>query len=267
MNLGSARFLPPWRSSQSWVPISFAMSLLVALWYAVSLFVIDEPIRFILPLPHVVVIDGLFNFGKSKEILEGALTTTLVVIAGLIVSIFLGIFLSVLMIQAQWLERILFPWMVALQAVPIIAITPLVGLWLGYGTLSRVFVTIIISIFPIITNSVFGMQSISSNMSDLFAMHTSSRLSRLVKLQLPAAIPAILTGFQISAGLSVVGAVVGEFFFRGGSTKGLGRLISTYQPTAGQGPQLYAAILLASLIGVALFVLASWLKSKVAINR
>ena len=102
------------------------------------------------------------------------------------------------------MERAVFPFAVTLQAIPILAIVPLIGFWWGYGTQARVIVCIIISLFPIIMNTLFGLQSADRGMHDLFTLHHASRLTRLRKLMFPAALPAVF------AGLAHLGRVVGD---------------------------------------------------------
>jgi NitT/TauT family transport system permease protein len=180
-------------------------------------------------------------------------------------AIVIGMSLAVLMSQARWLERSLWPYLVALQAIPILAVVPIIALLFGYELNARVLVCIIISFFPIVSNTLFGLLSADTGQHDLFTLRGASRLTRLRKLQLPAAMPAVLTGFRIAAGLSVIGAVVGELFFRRGSKKGIGILLEEYRQR-NQLQQMYGALVLAVLLGIVFFTLFGWL-SKVAIGR
>ena len=134
---------------------------------------------------------------------------------------------------------------------------PIIGVIFGFGFSSRILVCVIISIFPIVSNTLFGLLSAERSQHDLFTLHDASRRTRLVKLQLPAALPAIFTGFRIAAGLSVIGAVVGELFFRRGS-KGIGILMDQYR-SRNQYPLTYGALVLSSLLGIAVFVFFGWL--------
>jgi NitT/TauT family transport system permease protein len=140
---------------------------------------------------------------------------------------------------------------VVLQTIPILAIVPLIGFWFSYGFWSRVIVCVMIALFPIITNTLFGLKSADPEHQDLFTLHHASRVQRLLKLQLPGALPAVFTGLRISAGLSVVGAIVGDFFFRQGQP-GIGRLIDNYTGRL-ESEALFAAIVLSSLLGLAVF--------------
>jgi NitT/TauT family transport system permease protein len=165
------------------------------------------------------------------------------------------------MSQARWVERSLFPYLVVLQATPILALVPLFGFWFGYGFGTRVLVCVLISLFPIAANTLFGLRSVDEAYHDLFTLQGAGRLTRLYKLQLPAALPSIFTGLRISAGLSVIGAIVGDFFFRQGEP-GIGVLIDQYRSRL-QSEQLLAAVILSSLFGLAVFWLFGALARRV----
>jgi NitT/TauT family transport system permease protein len=233
-------------------PPSLTAAAVLGLWYLLSLVILGQNQRFLLPPPHSVVATGLLDVQNLETLLLGLLATTLVAVTGLAIAILAGMLIAVSMSQASWFERTLFPYAVAIQAVPIIAIVPVIGLWLGFTFKSRVLVTVLISVFPIITNTLFGLKSVSANHHDLFTLHRASRLTRLARLQLPSALPSVFTGFRISAGLSVVGAIVGEFFFRAGNARGIGILLANYQSRL-QTKLLIVGIILSSLLGVALF--------------
>ena len=143
------------------------------------------------------------------------------------------------MSQARWVERSLYPYAVVLQSIPILALVPVIGFWFDFGLASRLIVTVLIALFPVISSTLFGLQSADRGQHDLFTLHRAGRLTRLVKLQLPAALPAMLTGLQVAATLAVVGAVVGDFFFKQGDA-GIGVLIDLYRARL-QSEQLFGA--------------------------
>ena len=225
--------------------------VLIGVWYFISYVMLSERRRFLLRPPHQVINEGFLDWDNFHEILEGLWVTTKVAVIGLAISIVLGILIAVLMSQTKIAERAIFPYMVTLQAIPILAIVPLIGFWFGYGMKSRVFVCVIISIFPIIVNTLFGLQSADRGMHDLFTLHHANRTTRLRKLMFPCALPAIFAGLRISAGLSVIGAVVGDFFFGKGKA-GLGQLLKKYANQL-EGEQLLAAVIITSLLGVVVF--------------
>lgn len=221
-------------------------------WYWLSYFGMSENRRFLVPPLHEVIQDGFLDWTNLSIMLKALWLTTQVAFWGLFFGIVIGGGLAIVMSQARWAERAIWPYMVALQSFPILALVPLIGVVFDYNFNARVVVCIIIAIFPIINNTLFGIQSADVGHHDLLTLHHASRFTRLWKLQLPAASPAIFAGFRISAGLSVVGAIVGDFFFRKGD-KGIGILIDQYASRTTTLPRLYAATILAGILGYAAF--------------
>jgi NitT/TauT family transport system permease protein len=227
-------------------------AVIVVIWLMLSYFLLEETQRFLLPPPQEVLKVGFLEWDNLRQILvQGLLPTTQVAMTGLAIAIVLGMLWAILMSQAAWIERSTYPYAVIIQTIPIIAIVPLIGFWFQYDFKSRVIACVMISIFPIITNTLFGLKSADANLQDLFTLHGASRMTRLMKLQFPAAIPAIFTGFRISAGLSVIGAIVGDFFFRQGNP-GIGRLIDIYRSQLA-GERLITTIFFSSLLGIVVF--------------
>ncbi|GAA1402106.1 ABC transporter permease [Catellatospora coxensis] len=239
------------RQSRRLAPPTAVAAIVLAAWYFGSYVLIDADRRFLLPAPHEVVKVGFLDPVNLAELLAGLRLSAEVAVTGLICAAVLGLALAILMSQARWVERSLYPYAVALQTVPILALVPLFGFWFGFGFPSRVLTCVLIALFPIVANSLFGLRSVDPALHDLFTLHRAGRLTRLVKLQLPAALPAILTGLRISAGAAVIGAIVGDFFFQQGEP-GLGQLIYVY-PRRLQSEMLFAAVFLASAFGVAVF--------------
>jgi len=223
----------------------------------------DKP-PFLLPSPPTVIKEAFLDSTQRRNLLQGLGWTTLVSFVGLTVSIIVGMSIAVLMAQASWAERTIWPYLIVAQAIPILAIAPLLGNIFGFGFGTRVLVCVIISIFPIVSNTLFGLLSADASQHDLFTLRGASRATRLLKLQLPAASPAIFTGFRIAAGLSVIGAVVGELFFRQGG-KGIGIVMEQYRSRT-QFPETYGALILSSLLGIAVFLIFGWL-ARLVIGR
>lgn len=248
-----------------WPPALLGLVLL-GVWYFVTYVVLDEQRRFLLPAPHEVISDGFLGEDRrgtpTIELLWNGLKRTGVVAAmGLGVSILLGFTTAILMSQSAKAERAIFPYMVMLQAIPILALVPLIGFWFGFSTMPRVIVCIIISLFPIIVNTLFGLQSAEQGMHDLFTLQHANRATRLWKLMFPAAMPAIFAGLRISAGLSVIGAIVGDFFF-GQGAPGLGQVLKRATGN-NESELLLAAVLTACLFGVTVFLFFGWLGRRV----
>jgi NitT/TauT family transport system permease protein len=229
-----------------------AAGLVIGLWYTVSYRLLTPDIRFLVPPPDAVVRVGFLDPVNRAELLAGLLLSARVAMFGLAAAALVGICLAITMSQARWLEWSVFPYLVLLQATPILAVVPLYGFWFGYGFNTRVLVCFLIALFPVVANTLFGLRSVDQDHHDLFTLHGAGRLSRLWKLQLPTALPSIFTGLRISAGLAVIGAIVGDFFFRQGEV-GLGVLIDQYRARL-QSEQMFAAVLLASSFGLAVFL-------------
>jgi NitT/TauT family transport system permease protein len=236
---------------RSALPPLIVLVIILAAWFAASEILLAPNRRFLLPRPDEVLRVGILDPDNLSAIVTGLVATAGVALVGLAIATVLGIGVAIAMSQARWVERSLFPWAVVLQTVPILAVVPLIGFWFGFDFPSRVFVCVLIALFPIITNTLFGLTSVDRGHRDLFALHGASRRQRLLKLQLPGALPAIFTGLRIAAGLSVIGAIVGDFFFRQGDP-GIGRLIDQYTSRL-QSPQLFAAVVASSLLGLAVF--------------
>jgi NitT/TauT family transport system permease protein len=233
------------------VPPFFVLAVIIGFWYFMSYVVLDAERRFLLPPPQQVLETGFLNWQNFSQILIGLWISARVAFVGLGISIVLGMSFAIAMSQARWVERSFYPWAVIVQTVPILALVPLIGFWFQYGFTSRTIVCVMISLFPIITNTLFGLKSVDRGHHDLFTLHRAGRFRRLWKLQLPAALPAIFTGFRIAAGLSVIGAIVGDFFFQQGQA-GIGRMIDNYTESL-QSQQLFAAVIMAVLLGLSIF--------------
>ena len=132
--------------------------LLIAVWYGVSYLMLDPSRRFLLRPPHEVLQVGFLDWVNFSEILRALWSSTRVALIGLAIAIAIGFVLATIMSQAKIAERGIFPFMVMLQAVPILAIVPLISFWWGTGQQSRIIVCVIIALFPIIVNTLFGLQ-------------------------------------------------------------------------------------------------------------
>lgn len=242
------------------VPPLLVLVVFLGIWVLASEVLLAPEKRFLLPAPWEVVEVGFLDGQNLTEILGGVWLTAKAALIGLALSIVLGMGLAIAMSQAAWVERSLFPYAVVLQTIPILALVPLIGFTLGYDFSSRVLVCVLIALFPIVTNTLFGLLSADQGQHDLFTLHRAGRLTRLVKLQLPAAMPAVFTGFRVAAGASVIGAVVGDFFFKQGDP-GIGILIEIYSSQL-ESERLYAAVIASSLLGILVFLLVGLLNQR-----
>jgi NitT/TauT family transport system permease protein len=229
-----------------------AFGVVFGVWSFVSQVVISGPKRFLLPPPWSVVAVG-FDRQSIDALLPAFGRTSELVVVGLIVALAFGVGTGTLLFRFGWLERASFPYLVALQAVPVIAVAPLMGVAFGYNFFAKLLVVIIIAFFPIPAAFLLGLKSVDRGLVDLFALHRSGWWIRFFKLALPNSLPSLFTGFRISAGLSVIGAIVGEQSFQSGKP-GLGMLIIQYIDYV-EYDQLYAVIFASSLLGIFFFVL------------
>lgn len=235
--------------------------LFIAFWewmHRVGMELLLDKRASLLPSPVTVIDQAFLDSIVRRQLLEGLWWTTYAAFIGLAISVLLGMFLAVLMAQAVWAERSIYPYLVALQATPVLAIVPIIYSVFGGGMSSRIYVVVMISIFPIVTNTLFGLTSVDASQHDLFTLRKASRLTRLFKLQFPSAMPAIFTGFRISAGLAVIGAIVGEQFFRQGQKPGIGIMMEQFRQKL-RYPQMYGGLIVASLLGIVVFFIFSWI--------
>jgi NitT/TauT family transport system permease protein len=173
---------------------------------------------------------------------------------GFAASLLVGVGCGMILGSARWIERSVYPFTIFLQTVPLVALAPLLVLWFGPGLPSVAISAFIVSLFPVIANTFAGMRSVDPALRDLFRLYGASRTATLFKLRLPHALPDILTGLRIAAGLAVIGAIVGEFVAGLlGPDAGLGVLILSANRNF-QTPLVVAAVILASLLGLILFL-------------
>jgi NitT/TauT family transport system permease protein len=185
--------------------------------------------------------------------------TMSIALAALAAAVVLGVGLAVLFSASKWVERSFFPYAVILQVTPIVAIAPLIIVWVNDTRLSLLICAWIVAFFPILSNTTLGLNSADRNLIDLFKLYRANGWQRLVYLKLPAAMPYFLAGLKISGGLSLIGAVVAEFVAgTGGEASGLAYRIleSGYQLKV---PRMFAALALISLSGILLFLALSLL--------
>ena len=232
-------------------PVLFLL-LVLALWEAAVLW-FQTPI-YLLPGPWRVVQAALGNPG---DIVQSTAITAVAAGCGFAASVLAGVVVALVFSQSPAIRSSCYPYAVFLQTVPIIAIAPLIITWFGYGFQSVVIIAFVISLFPIITNATTGLVAIDPLLLDLFQLHNATRWQILFKLRLPNSVPYIVTGAKTSSGLSVVGAIVGEFFVGAGTGRyGLGFLIRQKLELL-QTPEMFAAVIASTLLGVIIFASVS----------
>jgi NitT/TauT family transport system permease protein len=209
---------------------------------------------YILPGP-LLIVETLVNDWATLS--QALLITLRITFAALIGAVTVGVSLAIIFTQSKWLEKSLLPYAVILQVTPIVSIAPLIIIWIGDINLSLLICAWIVAFFPILSNTVVGLNSADHNLIDLFQLYRANRWQTLRYLRLPAALPYFLAGFKISGGLALIGAVVAEFVAgSGGNASGLAYRIleSGYQLKI---PRMFAALILISASGIAIFVATS----------
>ncbi len=245
-------------------PVFVVALAMIGLWYLMHYVVLSENRRFIMPPPHAVVDKAFMNGRARKELTTGFLNTGKVALLGFMFASILAFLVAVFMAFSRVIERAFFPYAVILQTIPVIALVPLFRVWFGPTVKTRVITCVLVAIFPIIVNFLFGLKSVDRGQLDLFTLHRATWWTRLWKLQLPSALPSIFTGLRIGAGLCVIGALVADFFFTRGDL-GLGRLINNYALDL-QYERLFGGVFMASMLGVAIYLLIGWIANRVLRN-
>ena len=227
----------------------FIFLILFILCWDLSIRIFDIN-KFTLPSPTSVLSSVSENF---TELLSAGMNSFLIAVTGFLLSLILGIILGLLMSQSRIIERSLYPYAIFLQCVPIVALAPLIILWFGYGLPAMIIISFIISLFPIITSTVNGLTSVKKDYLDLMKLYKATKWQILFKVRFPSAVPYIITGAKVSAGLSVVGAIIGEYFAGlSGRARGLAYLIRSTEQNA-DFPYMFATIIAAAILGLAIF--------------
>lgn len=222
---------------------AFAVGMQKAIrWFDVS--------PFVLPLPTDVA-RALID--RHAELLTATWSTAEAALMGFGSSIVVGILLAIILSASKWIRRAVYPYTLFFQTVPIVAIAPMLVIWFDAGMLSVSICAFIVSVFPVITNTLAGLVGTEPALVDLFRLYKAGPFSRLFKLRLPFALPSIVSGLRVASGLAVIGTVVGEFMVGVlGDDEGLGVKIMNAKKN-GLIDMVFAEVLLASLLGLAFF--------------
>jgi len=209
---------------------------------------LDVP-PYLLPRPSAVW-DVILE--SREELFGSLLTTARAALIGFSASVIVGIVVALLLSTSKLVQRAFYPYTVFFQTVPIVAIAPLLVIWFGAGLKSVATCAFIVSVFPVIANTLAGLLSTDPALRDMFRLYGASGLAKMWKLKLPSALPNIFTGMRIAAGLAVIGTIVGEFV--AGlleENPGLGILVVEAKKI-GRTDLVFAAVLAASLLGLAM---------------
>jgi NitT/TauT family transport system permease protein len=234
------------------VVIVFAAMLL--LWQLVIWSFRVQP--FMLPSPLAVARAFVRRFPavlSASEITAGESAV------GLLASIIVGVLVALLFAQSRWVRRMLYPYTIVLQTVPIVAIAPLILMWIGGGTSAVAFIAFIISLAPVIANTTQGLISVDENLVNLFVMHNASRSQQLFKLRLPNSVPYLFVGIRIASGIAVIGAITGELYAGSSAVGGGGLGYSIlYASSQLQTDYLFALVIAAIALGFAFFFVVTF---------
>ncbi len=219
---------------------------------------------YILPRPILVFKTLIIDW---KELFLSLLITLQITVVAFVAAAISGLLIAILFTQSKWIERSLFPYAVILQTTPIIAIAPLIILWLKNNTFAALVVCAwIVAFFPIVSNTTIGLKSTDKNLLNLFKLYKASPWQILIYLRLPSAMPYFLGSLKISGGLSLIGAVVAEFVAGTGGVKaGIAYRILIYSYNL-QTPRMFAALFLTTGLGVLIFIALSALSDFILNN-
>lgn len=227
-------------------PLAFGVLALAGWQGAVELLAIPP---YILPGPVAIFRAFLADPGL---LLSSLLSTLAVTAAALVASCVLAVVAAGLMAASRWARAAILPWAIVLQVTPVVAIAPLIIVWVGDPFASLVACATIVAFFPVFSNTAAGLAAVPSELLDLFRLNAAGRWQTLTLLRLPSALPYFLAGLRVSGGLALVGAVVAEFVAgSGGFASGLAyRILEAGYRL--QIPRMFAALVLLSLAGIAI---------------
>jgi len=242
------------KPGRNWLGLVSLLAGLLAWWAAARYGGLPS---FILPSPGQVWTRFLRALSDGS-LLAHAGVTLLEITLGLLAGTLTATVLGYLVAKSRALERMLSPYLVASQAVPLVAIAPLLVIWFGPGMFSKILICALIVFFPVLVNTVVGVRAVPAALHDLMHSLRATRGQILLKLEIPAALPIFLGGLRIGATLSVIGAVVGELV---GADMGLGFLINV-----GRGQYdtalVFVAVFTLILLALALYGLVAWAEKK-----
>lgn len=239
------------------LPAVVAAAIVIALWQlAITVFAMPA---YLLPSP-LDFLNALVT--EAPSLVQPTLVTMQEAYLGFALAAVSGFVAALVMARWNVVERGMYPYLVLLQTIPIIAVAPLFVVWFGSGIATNVLVSAMIAVFPVAANSLQGLKSTDRNLVQLYRMAGAPPRVQLFSLRVPAALPQILTGLRIASGSSVIGAIVGEFVAGiGGGAGGLGYII-TLDATQLRTPELFAAVIFASLVSLIIFGIVAGVESR-----
>lgn len=229
-----------------------AFIVFLTLWQLIPTVLEIKP--FILPKPTDVIEAAVEDWHLLWPAIQITITESII---GFFISAVVGIGISILLASSRILEVSLYPYAVILQTIPVVAIAPIIVIWFGSGFNSIVIISFLIGFFPVVSNTLMGLNSVDKNMGDLFTLYNASKWQTMWKLRIPAAMPYIMSGLKISCTLAIVGAITGEFIAGiGGGRGGLGYAI-TVAAVQLKTPYLFACAIAGAIFGIGFYLLVS----------
>ncbi|MCK7545321.1 ABC transporter permease [Marinobacter bryozoorum] len=238
------------------------VGVLVLLVWQLTVMAFEVP-KYLVPSPVDI---GQSLVSDFPSLFNALLMTLKVTFLAFAIAVMVGVAASLLFVQSKWIEISLFPYAVLMQVTPVVAIAPLIIIWVDDTTWALTICAVIVAIFPIISNTTLGLRSVDPNLLSMFRMYRTSRWQELMRLRIPSALPYFFGGLRISSGLALIGAVVAEFVAgTGGAQAGLAYMIlqSGYNL---QIPKMFAALILITLTGILLFALMVWMSDRALRN-
>jgi len=244
-----SRFTFDWLNCE---PVRWVVSLafFFFVWYAL-IWIFRFP-EYVLPTPATI---ARILWQDSELLLKHSLMTIFESVTGLALALFLGVAVALVMHALRTLRYLTYPHLVLLQAIPLIAVAPIVIVWFGFGPLAKILVVAFVCFFPIAVNAFEGFRSVDPSYQELLDTFGASRWARYRHLYIPASVPGILSGAKIAATYSVLGAVIGEWL--GGST-GIGVYMTRAQRSF-RNDRLFAAIVIVMVLSFGLFKIVEFI--------
>jgi NitT/TauT family transport system permease protein len=237
------------------VPVALGIAVLAAWEFLVGYYDISHVV---LPAPSGIAKAFITQF---DELMQATWVTFRITALAFALAVIGGVALAILFVQSRTIEAALFPYAVIMQVTPVVAIAPIITIWIGYDRINLVLLVLawIVAFFPILANTTLGLRSTDHNLIDLFRLYGASRWQILWRLQLPSALPYVLGAMKVSGGLALIGSVVAEFAAGSGTATGLAWLLTLatrnlHMETA------FAALALLAILGIAIFSALSLLE-------
>ena len=254
--------MPPLITNPKFLRVAapFMIGVVLLLAWQLICTALEVPV-YLVPTPSVIARTLVADWSLLSDSL---LVTLKITFMAFVLSVLLGVAIAFVFVQSRFIEVSLFPYAIILQVTPIVAIAPLIIIWVKEPTFALVICATIMALFPIISNTTLGLRSVNPGLLNLFRLNKASRWQTLRRLRIPSALPYFFGGLRISSGLALIGAVVAEFVAgTGGTGSGLAYQIlqAGFQLNI---PRLFAALFLITVTGIALF-LAMMALSRVAL--